>query len=580
MHRKSNKNTSSKSGKKDDAYKQVGFKYSIHERNFHVFSYPIILFFDIFRYILYLIIIFLKYFYKCIAKLKLSSSFLTVLKRVRRNNGPVQVESSSVIITEYNETVEMSSSAGETLLAAQKEHHRKAFDCISKALKIDEENTGNKEKAIELYKKGISELSRGIAVDCFFGSGEKWERAQRLQEKMKNNLIMAKERLSVLMNERRSSVPTHKRVHSATLTPSKSNTLPRTAITSKSHSTNNTPVRVPQTPPGLKRPPLMSPGSPSHRPHTLKANSSAVSKSPYLKGVDSKLAQIVLDEVMEGGAQIQWEDIAGQDVAKQALREMVILPSLRPELFTGLRTPSRGLLLFGPPGNGKTMLARAVATACNATFFSISAASLTSKYVGQGEKLVRALFAVARELQPSIIFIDEVDSVLSERKDGEHEASRRLKTELLLEFDGLHSSPDHRLLVMGATNRPQELDEAVLRRFSKRIYVTLPDTDTRRRLLEKLLSKHDNPLSRQELEAVSKLTEGYSGSDLTNLAKDAALGPIRELNADEVFRLDPRKVRNISYKDFLESLKIIRSFSPSSLTQYEVWNRDYGDVSL
>lgn len=247
-----------------------------------------------------------------------------------------------------------------------------------------------------------------------------------------------------------------------------------------------------------------------------------------MKGVEPKLVQIIMDEIVEGGARVEWQDIAGQEVAKQALQEMVILPSVRPELFTGLRTPAKGLLLFGPPGNGKTLLARAVATECSATFFSISAATLTSKYVGDGEKLVRALFAVAREMQPSIIFIDEVDSLLSERSSGEHEATRRLKTEFLVQFDGLPAnSESDKIVVMAATNRPQELDEAALRRFPKRVYVTLPDLSTRELLLRKLLEKQGSPLSDADMKRLAILTEGYSGSDLTALAKDAALEPIR-----------------------------------------------------
>uniref|UniRef100_UPI00358F3CCE spastin-like n=1 Tax=Myxine glutinosa TaxID=7769 RepID=UPI00358F3CCE len=299
-----------------------------------------------------------------------------------------------------------------------------------------------------------------------------------------------------------------------------------------------------------------------------------------LRNVDSKLASLILNEIVDNAPSVHWEDIAGQELAKQALQEIVILPSLRPELFTGLRAPARGLLLFGPPGNGKTMLAKAVANESNATFFSISAASLTSKYVGEGEKLVRAMFAVARELQPSIVFIDEIDSVLCERREGEHEASRRLKTEFLLEFDGMQLDSDERMLVMGATNRPQELDEAVLRRFSKRIYVSLPEEETRLKLLSHLLAKHGNPLSRKDLSHLARITEGYSGSDLTSLAKDAALGPIRELDTEQVKNMSAHEVRKIDTSDFLESLKKIkRSVNIQSLEAYIKWNSDYGDTA-
>ena len=129
--------------------------------------------------------------------------------------------------------------------------------------------------------------------------------------------------------------------------------------------------------------------------------------------------------------------------------------------------------------------------------------------------------------QPAIIFIDEIDSLLSERRESEHEASRRLKTEFLVEFDGVKSNADERILIMGATNRPQELDDAALRRFSKRIYVALPDSDTRKHLLKSLVNKHKSVLDDKQLSELATLTDGYSGSDLTSLAKDAALAPIR-----------------------------------------------------
>ncbi|XP_043843568.1 spastin isoform X5 [Dromiciops gliroides] len=464
--------------------------------------------------------------------------------------------------------------------------HKQAFEYISFALRIDEDEKGQKDQAVEWYKKGIEELEKGIAV-VVSGQGDQYDRARRLQAKMMTNLVMAKDRLQLLES---GAVPKRKDplIHT-------SNSLPRSKTVAKTTSTGLSGHHRAPSCSGLS---ILSsarqgtvPAATSHKgtPKTNRINKpstpmTAARKKKDLKNfrnVDSNLANLIMNEIVDNGTAVKFDDIAGQELAKQALQEIVILPSLRPELFTGLRAPARGLLLFGPPGNGKTMLAKAVAAESNATFFNISAASLTSKYVGEGEKLVRALFAVARELQPSIIFIDEVDSLLCERREGEHDASRRLKTEFLIEFDGVQSAGDDRVLVMGATNRPQELDEAVLRRFIKRVYVSLPNEETRLLLLKNLLSKQGSPLTQKELAQLARMTEGYSGSDLTALAKDAALGPIRELKPEQVKNMSASEMRNIRLSDFTESLKKIkRSVSPQTLEAYIRWNKDFGDTTV
>jgi SpoVK/Ycf46/Vps4 family AAA+-type ATPase len=201
--------------------------------------------------------------------------------------------------------------------------------------------------------------------------------------------------------------------------------------------------------------------------------------------------------------------------------------------------------------------------------------------LGESEKLVRALFAAARFLQPSVIFIDEIDSLLSSRSSSEHEASRRLKTEFLVQFDGVSSSSEDRVLVMGATNRPQDLDEAARRRLVKRIYIPLPDKETRVKMIKSLLDKESNcKVAGKEIEQVAASTDGYSCADLTNLCKDAAMEPVRELGLD-IANIAANKVRPIQLKDFKPALEHIRpSVSKQTLQMFEEWNNDFGSISV
>uniref|UniRef100_A0A8D0LBX5 Spastin n=1 Tax=Sphenodon punctatus TaxID=8508 RepID=A0A8D0LBX5_SPHPU len=535
---------------------------SPHKRNFYYFSYPLFAAFALLRFLAF----------------QLGLLFAWLCERLSRTGALMAAKGKAGA----GDAPEPGSGASEAVRTS----HKQAFDCLSMALRIDEDETGQKEQAVEWYKKGIEELEKGIAV-LVVGQGDQCERARRLQSKMTTNLTMAKDRLQLLES---GAVPKKKDPLTHT-----SNSLPRAKTVAKTGSIGlSGHHRTPSYSgtPAFSAPRQGNVSATSAYKATPKNNrtnkpstpTTAARKKKDLKifrNVDSNLANLILNEIVDSGPTVKFDDIAGQELAKQALQEIVILPSLRPELFTGLRAPARGLLLFGPPGNGKTMLAKAVAAESNSTFFNISAASLTSKYVGEGEKLVRALFAVARELQPSIIFIDEVDSLLCERREGEHDASRRLKTEFLIEFDGVQSSAEDRILVMGATNRPQELDDAVLRRFTKRVYVSLPNEEIRLILLKNLLSKQGSPLTQKELAQLARMTEGYSGSDLTALAKDAALGPIRELKPEQVKSMSASEMRNIRLSDFTESLKKIkRSLSPQTLDAYTRWNKDFGDTTV
>lgn len=306
-------------------------------------------------------------------------------------------------------------------------------------------------------------------------------------------------------------------------------------------------------------------------------NESNVPFDERLKNIEPKMIELIMSEIMDHGPPLTWDDIAGLEFAKTTIKEIVVWPMLRPDIFTGLRGPPKGILLFGPPGTGKTLIGKCIACQSGATFFSISASSLTSKWVGEGEKMVRALFTVARCHQPAVIFIDEIDSLLSQRGEGEHESSRRIKTEFLVQLDGATTSSEDRILVVGATNRPQEIDEAARRRLVKRLYIPLPETSARKQIVVNLMSRENCSLSEKEVESIVLQAEGFSGADMTQLCREAALGPIRSLQTIDISTISPDQVRPIAYIDFQNAFQTVRpSVSKQDLELYEHWNKTFG----
>ncbi|KAI0809143.1 AAA-domain-containing protein [Irpex lacteus] len=322
---------------------------------------------------------------------------------------------------------------------------------------------------------------------------------------------------------------------------------------------------------------------------------------PEVKKLRAGLASAIISDKPN----VKWDDVAGLEGAKESLKEAVILPIKFPHLFTGKRTPWRGILLYGPPGTGKSYLAKAVATEAKGTFFSVSSSDLVSKWQGDSERLVKQLFEMARENKPAIIFIDEIDSLASSRNDAESEGSRRIKTEFLVQMNGV-GHDDTGVLVLGATNIPWQLDNAIKRRFEKRIYIPLPGVEARKQMF--LLHVGDTPcqLSQKDYRVLAEKTEGYSGSDISTVVRDALMQPVRKVLSATHFKQveddgklkwtpcspgDPAAQEKswsdiesdelleppLKLNDFLKSLETTRpTVTAEDIRKHDEWTRDSG----
>ncbi|KAM0932621.1 putative microtubule-severing ATPase [Dioscorea sansibarensis] len=315
------------------------------------------------------------------------------------------------------------------------------------------------------------------------------------------------------------------------------------------------------------------------------------SKKGQYEGPDADLAAMLERDVLETSPGVRWDDVAGLSEAKRLLEEAVVLPLWMPEYFQGIRRPWKGVLMFGPPGTGKTLLAKAVATECGTTFFNVSSATLASKWRGESERMVRCLFDLARAYAPSTIFIDEIDSLCNARgASGEHESSRRVKSELLVQVDGVNNSSTGEdggrkiVMVLAATNFPWDIDEALRRRLEKRIYIPLPNFESRKELI-KINLRTVEVAADVNIDEVARRTEGYSGDDLTNVCRDASLNGMRRKIAgktrDEIRNMPKDEISKdpVAMCDFEEALtKVQRSVSAADIERHEKWFSEFGSA--
>mmetsp|Transcript_13562 Transcript_13562/g.12279 ORF Transcript_13562/g.12279 Transcript_13562/m.12279 type:complete len:727 (-) Transcript_13562:463-2643(-) len=322
-------------------------------------------------------------------------------------------------------------------------------------------------------------------------------------------------------------------------------------------------------------------------------------KSQLTNRHDKNIIDSVTRDIIQHDLGVTYNDIAALDTAKRLLNEAIVLPLVIPEFFTGIREPWKGVLLFGPPGTGKTLLAKAICSLSSSTFFNCSSASLISKYRGDSEKIIRCLFDSARICAPSIVFIDEIDAIVSNRGiDSEHEASRRMKTELFTQMDGITSSYHNNnksstddskvvgpgVMVLATTNCPWDLDDALRRRLEKRIYISLPDMSARIDLFNICLSKISMKSNDIDPISLASLTDGYSGADIYILCREASMMPLRRLMTDmspqDIIKLRSQgnfTIPQVLLDDFLVAISTTKpSVATNTIDRYIMWEKEYG----
>lgn len=296
---------------------------------------------------------------------------------------------------------------------------------------------------------------------------------------------------------------------------------------------------------------------------------------------------IAMEVVAPEEIPVTFDDIGGLDSIIEELKESVIYPLTMPHLYShssSLLSAPSGVLLYGPPGCGKTMLAKALAHESGACFINLHISTLTEKWYGDSNKLVNAVFSLARKLQPSIVFIDEIDAVLGQRRSGEHEASGMVKAEFMTHWDGLASSAaagsntPQRICILGATNRIQDIDEAILRRMPKKFPVALPNAAQRKNIFSLILRGTKIDSKNFDIDYLVRVSAGMSGSDIKEACRDAAMGPVREYirrkKADGSLRssrgVRDEDVRGLRTEDFFGRGKGLREMEALDETAEEM----------